>query len=216
MRFIVISMLSWALMGSAVAMTGEETFSKVCAGLGDYDIHVVEDPLFDRVAGTTMSGEYDFVIRTNPELIPRLLDATRQFLFAHECARVKINTESVRELSVAEAHQADCQAVEMLKQAQLLQPNTLNMIATDLNLSDAEWQMVSGPQRVFDFAGCGMPLQAARQTVRVVNSGQPSSMTAWNACVRSCAQPLRACNTSGCVETYNQCVERCGVHKPAM
>ena len=213
MRSMMVWLLGMIFMSSAAAVTEQEAFGKVCSNLGDYEVEVIEDPLFDRVVGAGITGEHDLVIRTNPEALPRLLTITRQFLLANECARLQSGAGIERELSLAEARQLDCAAVDLLRKAQLLQDNALKTIATDLHLSEAEWGVVSGPQRNFDFSGCGLSVQVARQATRTA-AGQPASLSRWNACVRACAKPLLTCNTSGCIDTYNQCVAGCDARSP--
>lgn len=134
-------------------------------------------------------------IRHNPDHLPRQLPASRDFLFAHECARINVGLPIGPARSERDARKADCEAVAMLLRSDLVDDNTLAAIEADLALSPPEWAAVRGSVRIFALTSCVPELRA-----RPLLASPPTQMT-WNACVRSCGERLRTCGSGcGCAE----------------
>ena len=179
-------------------------------------------------AGRTVPAEMDFtltalvqskmengqaVIRYNPQLLPRLSSAGRQFFFAHECARLALG-DAGREPTPARARRADCIGVATLQGAGLLgEPGALRELQAELVFSGDEWAQLPGPRREFDLAAC-----PKRSALKLPSAGPPSARQVdWDACVRVCADRSYRCQGGckgascgdGCLAAYNRCEAGC-------
>ncbi|KAF7598636.1 MAG: hypothetical protein CGU29_11760 [Candidatus Dactylopiibacterium carminicum] len=145
------------------------------------------------------------VIRYNPERMPQLLPETRAFLFAHECARIRLNLAD-GERSPAQAERADCWAANTLLRSGLIKDaKDLEAIATDLSLVGDEWPQLPGPARTLKLSSCS-PVRGGV----ALPQGQTASPQ-WNACMQACGSRLYACGRSpDCVAVFNQCTAGCG------
>lgn len=154
------------------------------------------------------------VIRYNPELLPALPLPARLFFYAHQCARHGLGDTDAA-ISVARARQADCIGLNTLLAGKLLKHEDLPALQAALSFSDAEWELLPGPPRSFDLSTCRT---TERGVLHLPLADQPSAQqTAWNNCVRACADRLWTCqkHCSGnacesCLEANGQCKAACG------
>lgn len=147
------------------------------------------------------------VIRYNPDLLPDLSVAGRQFFYAYECARAAQGQRS------GGVRAADCAAAQMLITSGTLgQGASLSGLQAALVFSDEEWKSLPGPRRRFDFASC------SRSGGLMLPEGKPATpqQRDWDACVRQCGDRLYHCPGKGagggCQETYDRCYAGCGGH----
>lgn len=154
------------------------------------------------------------VIRYNPELLPDLTLPARLFFYAHQCARHGLGDTDAT-MSVTRARQADCIGLNTLLAGDLLKHEDLPALQAALSFTDTEWELLPGPPRSFDLSTCRA---TERGVLHLPSPNQPSAQqTAWNNCVRSCADRLWACqkNCSGnacdsCLAANGQCKAACG------
>ena len=154
------------------------------------------------------------VIRYNPEVLPQLALPARLFFYAHQCARQGLG-DTGQATTVAHARQADCIGLNTLLADELLKYTDLPALQAALSFTDAEWELLPGPPRRFDLSNC----RATDRGVLHLPSASPPSarQTAWNDCVRACADRLWTCQKScsgsvcdACLETNGQCKAACG------
>lgn len=151
-------------------------------------------------------------IRYNRDRLPRLLPESRDFLFAHECARVNLGLPLGRDRTQRDAREADCEAAAMLLRSGLVDDDKLAAVEADLALSPPEWAAVPGPVRHF------VPTSCAAEILARPSQTSPSAAQAnWNVCVRRCAERLRACTGCAglecfaCGDGYERCTSLCDV-----
>ena len=152
-------------------------------------------------------------IHYNPAVLPRLRPATRLFLFASQCSRQRTGLPPNREASLDEARRADCAGLATLMRSGLLAAGEVAGVEADLALSADEWLRVPGPERAFDLQNC--PSELALPPL----AGAPTDeQRDWNACVRGCGEPLRACGhgpaRARCLERYERCSSVCDFRFP--
>ncbi len=205
-----VVLLSLQTAGASETITFES-----CSDTAGRTVAVVADNTLPRLVASDHDGEVP-TIRYNPMLLPRLKPATRLFFFAHECARHAMGDAGKPALSVARARQADCLGLTTLLDSGLVKREDLPDMQADLNFSEPEWAMLPGLPRSFDLAGCSVP-----GVVKLPPATLPSErQTAWNACVRACADRLWTCQkkcrgqdcVAACLETHGQCEAACGGH----
>lgn len=166
-------------------------------------------------------------IRYNPERLARLSLQATLFLYAQECARLNMGMAGEQQITLTQARQADCRAIDQLRRDQRILPEEVALIESDLILSPQEWQQTSGPERGFDLTRCDgdqpsavqlqapAPQQAATAqaqhgNVLALPAGAKPASASWNACVRRCAQPMLRCgNNAGCLQAPQNCVAAC-------
>lgn len=184
-----------------------------------------ESPTFEScidASGRTMAAEPDprqtMLVRTawengratlryNPGVLPRLTFATRVFFYAHQCARPGATA------TLPQARRADCAGLSALISAGLISRDGVATLARELVFSDAEWELLPGPRRDFDFTEC-----RAGDALRLPPPTVPSTTQLdWNACVRACADRLWTCQQrcrgeacDVCAETHRHCRAGCG------
>jgi hypothetical protein len=196
--------LATALVGLAatVAQAGETTVYESCTDVGGRTVAAEVDynlPVLVR----SDEGGGAAAIRYNPTLLPRLKPVTRLFFFARECAaQGRRAAAGAAGPTQVEAHQADCLAIAALTGAGLLPPADLAVLRDDLHFSAAEWPLLPGPPRDFDFSAC-----PRRDVVKLPLAAMPAAPQAsWNTCVRACADRSLACQKACRGET---CLGRC-------
>lgn len=206
-RHLLLLLCAWS---AAVFATDDEPIYGGCvdaAGAGV--ISLIDTQLPAVVATSTEAGRA--VIRHNPQALPRLLGATRSFLYAQACARLNLGFAADGVLTAEQARRADCAALATLRRSGLLGDTSLDALEADLSLSEAEWAEVPGPRRPFALRAC----PATRGALRLP-AGDAVESLAWNACVRACAAPLYQCQArcaaGGCADceaAYARCNRAC-------
>lgn len=154
------------------------------------------------------------VIRYNPELLPNLTLPARLFFYAHQCARQGLG-ETDATISVARARQVDCIGLNTLLAGELLKHEDLPALQAALSFTEAEWERLPGPPRAFDLSNCRA---RERGVLHLPSPDQPTAQqTAWNNCVRACADRLWACQKQcggnacdSCLAVNSQCKAACG------
>lgn len=151
-------------------------------------------------------------LRYNPDALPRLSAAARQFFYAGRCA-----ADDRRDgASPAEARRADCSGLAALLAGGLLDASAVPPLQRELEtLGDADWAQLPGPRRTFDLAHCPPP---RGNVLRLPLPATPSAQqTARNDCVRGCADRLWTCDRrcrgescARCQTDYELCNAACG------
>ncbi|HJV26494.1 MAG TPA: hypothetical protein VJ673_12475 [Aromatoleum sp.] len=202
---ILLAALSAALLMSSAHAADVQVTYEGCTDAVGRPVPAVSDPTIDKVV-ESRSDASGADIRYNPEVLPRLLPETRLFLFAHECARHNLGYPAAAALDVLEAARADCVAVDALLRSHLLAPEQIETVQRDLQLSPGEWAFVPGPARRVALKAC-IAQNARRHALTQPSANQPN----WNACVRSCGDRRRVCQSqgTGCDDTYERCVSLC-------
>jgi hypothetical protein len=205
---LVVAALSgaWQL---AQAGSGDPALFESCVDARGRLLQAVSDPqlpVLVRAVG-------DRSLRYNPNLLPRLSQGARFFLYAQECARVGL-TDTGAALAAERARRADCKAVDALLASGAVTRRELPAVQTDLSFTPEEWSLLSGPPRDFDFGRC----QSRRVNVLAIPRAAPTAQQAgWNDCVRACGDRLWACQKRGCAGadcpscqgTYESCQAAC-------
>ena len=200
-------MKSWQIFCVAAVMTASAhaqtvTTFESCTDAAGHTLPAVEDAKLAKLVAVGHDKD-GTSIHYNPAVLVRLKPATRLFFFAHECAAISLGDAGKAALSVDRARQADCLGLATLLDGGYLKREELPELQADLNFSEAEWALLPGQPRSFDFAACRSP-----GVVRLPAEKSPAK-PGWDACVRTCAAPLLACGNH-CLETYQQCVAGCG------
>jgi hypothetical protein len=158
------------------------------------------------------------VIRYNPQVLPQLRPETRLFVYAHECAHHALGYSADEATTMAMERRADCWAVETLMRSGLLKdPGVLTDIRVDLVRSPQDWPALPGPPRAFDLEACH---RAALTRPKAMPAS--SNQSAWNGCLRVCADRLRqcprTCRSEGCDQAcdaaYADCSTQCNARFP--
>lgn len=198
------------LAGSAFAADEEPIYGGCMDARGSAVVTLIDPQLPSAVATATEAGRA--VIRHNPDALPRLLAASRSFLYAQACARLNLGYPADGELGLAEAQRADCAALATLQRSGLLANTSLPALEADLRFSDSEWAALPGPRRTIGFSACPPPSRGNLRLPGAEAAGSP----AWNACVRACAAPLYQCQArcaaGGCADcqaAYDRCNRAC-------
>ena len=197
--------------GGAAAMEEAEAVYGGCTDARGAAVPALSDPSLAAAVATRVEAGRA-VIRHNPAVLPRLLPASRHFLFAQACARLALGHGADDALDAAQARRADCLALDSLRRSGLLEGVSLPALAADLRFSDEEWAAGPGPRRDVDFAACG---GAAGGLLLPAAAG--ARQATWNACVQACAAPLYRCQArcaagdcADCEAGYDRCVAACG------
>jgi hypothetical protein len=152
------------------------------------------------------------VIRYNPAALSRLSASGHLFFYAHQCARLGLDEAGK---SKASARTADCVGLNTLLDGGMLKYGDLPTLQAELSFSDAEWELLPGPPRNIDLSTCR---PTGPGVLRLPLATPPSArQTAWNDCLRACADRLWSCQKScgssecaSCLATYGQCKAACG------
>jgi hypothetical protein len=201
--------LGWVPMVAGAAVT---TTFESCSDTAGHTVTVVADDTLPAIVASEADDNQP-AIRYNPTLLPRLKPLTRLFFFAHECARHAMGDVAKPAHSVARARQADCIGLATLFKEGLMSRDQLPELKADLEFSEAEWSLLPGLPRSFDFENCPPDGEVRRPTQQL-----PAELrTAWNACVRGCADHLWQCQkkcrsdacAAACTETQRQCESGC-------
>lgn len=152
------------------------------------------------------------VIRYNPAALPRLSPSGHLFFYAHQCARLGVDKAGK---NMADARTADCVGLNTLLDGGMLKYGDLPALQAELSFSDAEWELLPGPPRAIDLSTCR---PTGPGVLRLPLATPPSArQTAWNDCLRACADRLWSCQKScgssecgNCLATYGQCKAACG------
>lgn len=206
--------LSLALVSAGPTLAQEVTVFESCTDARGRILAVVADseqPML--VRSTTEAGRP--VIRYNPEALARLTSGTRLFFYASQCARHGLH-DGGGDLPVARARMADCIGLNVLLDGGMLKYRDLPALQAELSsFGDAEWQLLPGPRRGFDLSTCRPTGKGVlRLPLATLPSGQ---QTAWNNCLRACADRLWNCrkpcggsDCAVCLPAYEQCRTACG------
>jgi hypothetical protein len=205
--------LSLALLPAGPVAAEEVTIYETCVDSRGKTLPAVAD-YQQRMLVRTASEQGGPVIRYNPEALPRLTSATRLFFYAHQCARQGLD-DAGKDSPVARARMADCIGLNTLLDGGMLKYRDLPALQAELSFTDAEWELLPGPQRSFDLSTCRATSHGVlRLPLATVPSGR---QTAWNNCLRACADRLWHCRKpcggsecASCLPAYEQCKAACG------
>lgn len=184
------------------------TFEK-CADSKGRAVAVIADGAIKEVVRSGIE-EDGMVIRYNAKVLPQLLPESRQFIFAHECARHFLGAPVVGERTLEQARRADCEAHNVLVRSKLIaRAEDLAPVVDDLKMvSTEDWSLLPGPQRELSFAACA---PSAQTRGNLALPAAPAHSDKWNACVQACGARLFACGRSTqCQTVYDQCNRACG------
>lgn len=188
----VVAALSgfWQL---AQAGSGGAALFESCVDARGRLLKAVSDPQLPVLVRATGAAG-DSSLRYNPDLLPRLSQGARFFLYAQECARVGL-TDTGPGLAAERARRADCKAVDALLASGAVTRRELPAVQAELSFTPEEWSLLSGPPRDFDLGRC----QSRRGNVLAIPRAAPTAQQAgWNDCVRACGDRLWACQKRGC------------------
>lgn len=196
--------------GAALAAAEDEPIYGGCVDArGAAVVSLIDPQLPTAVATSSEAGRP--VIRHNPELLPRLLPASRSFLYAQACARLNLGYPADGLLDTGAAHRADCAALGTLQRSGLLAQTSVEALEADLRFSDAEWAELPGPRRQIALGSCPLSRGAL-----LLPGADAAERPAWNACVRACAAPLYQCQArcaagdcADCQAAYDRCNRAC-------
>lgn len=211
--------LCFAGIGPASATEATTTFESCVDGRGQTIVAEADASLPELVR--IISGAGKVTLRYNPDLLPRLSQSARIFLYMDQCARHGIG-DTGPEMTVARAQLADCMAVNAMLAGNAIKREDLPAMQAELVFSDSEWAQLPGPARKFDLQNCSA--KTSGNVLRLPLDTPPSGkQTSWNNCVRACADRLWTCQKGcrgttcdTCLEAHRQCKEACGpADKPA-
>lgn len=206
-------MLRWImgwmiLLASLPLFAAEQTTFKLdgCVNAKGHAVKALADPALNLIAEAQLD-EAGPSIHYNPSLLPQLLPEARLFLFAHECARVYLEQSLIVPTSATEVREADCWAVDWLRQNGLLGASL-----QELEAALARYPQAWPPLRDLNLSAC-VAAGASRSGGLALPAGQGTHSDHWNACVQACGATLYRCGrSSSCVSHYDACVARCGAH----
>lgn len=199
----VVVLFALLCLRPALAQTVEISYHG-CTDRGGTQVVSVADPAAPVLVSTHFEAGRQY-IRYNPQLLPRLQENTRLFLYAHECARHNLGLALDRALTPDEAQRADCWGLESLLRSGLLKDaGALAALQDDLQFTTDEWLRLPGPPRAFDLPACQRSIASRPSLVH-----PPAGQDDWNTCVRRCGETLRACRTATCNADYERCVATC-------
>lgn len=210
-RLLTFVLLCLTCMGVAAA----DVVLDGCTDARGRAVASVEDPDLPVVA-LAMPEDGQATVHYNRDVLPDLPAQARVFLAARECARIALGHPLERAPTKALARGEDCWALSAMRASGML-PDEIAVTAlqAELQLSDADWKAVSGPQRRVDFAGCSRRDGA----LRLPAGGPPTpAREAHNHCVHACGDRLWQCQQacggdacrSACEQTFNHCEAGCG------
>lgn len=210
-----LRLLAAVLFMARPAMAADATTFDSCTDAGGRVVPAEADYGQAALVRTTDAAGQP-TIRYNPGVLPRLTFGVRQFFYAHECARHAMGDAGKPALSAARARQADCVGLSALLASGLMRREDIAGLQGQLNFTDAEWQLLPGPPRQIDFAGC-----RTGNALRLPSPATPSARQGeWNACARACGDRLwtcqkdcrgAACDTA-CMKRHRQCESACGAN----
>lgn len=203
MRFLFLLTL---LLGLGVGPVRAEMVElQSCTEADGRTVPGVADPSLDVLVRSGLDGGHR-VIRYNPELLPRLSAAARQFFFAQECAKLGQGVAPGAATSPARARQADCIGVAVLQASGALgEPAALQALQDELVFSPDEWAQLPGPRRPFNLTACppGAAIALPLATPPTANQLE------WDACIRGCGDRLFRCRDDGCLDSFRGCEAAC-------
>lgn len=177
----------------AVAESGDAALFESCVDARGRLLKAVSDPQLPVLVRATGAAG-DSSLRYNPDLLPRLSQGARFFLYAQECARVGL-TDTGAALAAERARRADCKAVDALLASGAVTRKELPALQVELSFTAEEWGLLTGPQRTFELGSC----PRRRGNVLAIPRAAPTAQQAgWNDCVRACGDRLWACQKRGC------------------
>ncbi|WP_374326072.1 hypothetical protein [Azonexus sp.] len=187
---VAVWCVSWQL---AIAGSGDLAVFESCVDARGRLLKAVSDPQLPvLVRATDTAGERS--LRYNPDLLPRLSQGARFFLYTQECARVGLSDTGSGQVA-ERARIADCKAVNALLASGAVTRRELPAVQAELSFSPDEWSLLSGPQRTFELGSC----LGRRGNVLAIPRAAPTAQQAgWNDCVRACGDRLWACQKRGC------------------
>lgn len=95
------------------------------------------------------------VIYYNPRVLSYFHPVTRQFWYMHECAHHALAHTMNSAHPFVREKQADCWAINTMKQLGQLNPQTMAIIQQDISqLPGDGWVYLPGPQRAISFYTC--------------------------------------------------------------
>lgn len=204
------ALLAAGLMVMAGSVRAEEVVTyHGCTDAAGAPVVSLEDPNLPAVVGSGVEAGRP-VIRYNPEALPRLSPEARLFFYAHECARLNLGLPAGGKRELGSARRADCRGLDAMRRSGLIDGDAaVARLQAELDFSAEQWRLLPGPPRRFELAACRQP-------------GLPATppRPAWNACVRRCADSLRACNHAGgvqgaaCRADYERCTSLCEFRFP--
>ena len=200
-RFRFLLALLFALTTGAAFAEVEMTYQG-CVDAGGSGVPSIRDTTIEAVVEGRVEGGTP-VIRYNPSVLPRLLPASRLFLFAQVCASSNLGHASGQPLTLSQSREADCHALGTLLRSGLIKPNEVEAIEADLTFSPQDWQRVPGPPREFQLAVCLREI-AGRPSLTTPAVGQ----IYWNRCVHKCGDALLTCRKTCSGTACNACQER--------
>jgi hypothetical protein len=213
---------SLGLLGAAIALllswaatAADVTVFESCVDSRGKMLPAEADDQQAMLVRTAVDDQGQATIRYNPGVLPRLTFPARLFLYMHECSRHGLSG-SGRMISAARARLADCMAVHTLVGSGQLKREDLPALQAELSFTEAEWQLLPGPMRNFDFANC-QAIRAGNVLRLPVDTPPSEKQAGWNNCVRACADRLWTCQKrcsgsacDACLETHSQCKAACG------
>lgn len=205
-----LCLLSALLLGLAAGAARAELVElENCTDATGKVVPVERDPSFKMLVQSELQGGRR-LIRYNPDALPNLSAAAKQFFFAHECAKVSLGAVPGTELTASRARNADCVGLATLRAAGLFkEPGTLAALQAELVFSEEEWSQLPGPHRAFDLMAC--PKQAA--VVLPIPKSPSQDQLEWNTCVRQCGDRLLRCRGGDdCQRNYDRCEAACKLH----
>lgn len=197
---------------SAPAPAAEITTFESCTDTAGRVVATEADYAQPMLVRTVLEGGQP-TIRHNPGVLPRLTFGVRQFFLAHECARHAMG-DAGKTVSAARARQADCVGLSTLIASGLIKREEVAPLQRELSFTETEWQLLPGPARSIDFAGCRQG-NALRLPVAATPSARQGE---WNSCARACGDRLWQCQKrcrgdaceSACIDSHHQCEAACG------
>lgn len=205
--------LSLVAAGPAAAADATTTFESCVDGRGQTIIAQADTTQSELVRIIPGSGKV--ALHYNPDLLPRLSQQARIFLYMHQCARHGIG-DAGQEMALARARLADCMAINAMIAGNAIKREDMSALQAELEFSDSEWAQLPGPARKFELQNCSA--KTSGNVLRLPLDTPPSGKQVnWNNCVRACADRLWTCQKGcrgttcdTCLEAHRQCKEACG------
>ncbi len=192
----------------SIALGAEVSFSyNGCVTASGQTVAAYADPALQHIAKASVKGSTP-VIRYNPEIAPELRQDARLFLFARECARIYLQQPLNQQRPTKAVHRADCLALEMLRQSDVINGNTdVAEIETALAANSGIWQ----PGHGLKLASCPATYPPLGTGIALPRGVDAVHSDQWNRCVQRCGDTLYQCgNTSACQKSYETCAAQCG------
>jgi hypothetical protein len=167
-----------------------------------------------------VAGPNGASIHYNPDLLTRLSQNTRIFLYMVQCAAHGID-ESGKKMSAAQARLADCMAANTLLTGNVVTRESLPALQSELTFNNEEWKQVPGPIRKFDLLNCTTSITRGNVLHIPLDTPPDGKQVNWNNCVRACADKLWTCQKgcrgaacNACTDTHGECKGACGGSEP--